>query len=40
MFADRIKGSKFMVVPEAGHSTYWENPEVFNSAVLQFIRKH
>ena len=29
-----------VVVPEAGHSTYWEQPEVFNRAVLAFIRKH
>ena len=40
MFADRIKGAEFVVVPEAGHSTYWEQPEAFNSAVLAFMRKH
>jgi pimeloyl-ACP methyl ester carboxylesterase len=40
MFADRIKGAELVVVPEAGHSTYWEQPEAFNSAVLAFIRKH
>ena len=40
LFVDRIKGSESVVVPEAGHSTYWEQPEVFNRAVLTFIRKH
>ncbi len=40
MFASRIKGSTSLVVPEAGHSTYWEKPDVFNRAVLDFLRKH
>jgi len=40
MFAARIKQAETVVVPEAGHSTYWEQPEVFNRAVLDFIRKH
>jgi pimeloyl-ACP methyl ester carboxylesterase len=40
LFAARIKGSEFVVVPNTGHSTYWEDPESFNRAVLEFIRKH
>jgi pimeloyl-ACP methyl ester carboxylesterase len=40
LFAARIGNSEFLVVPEAGHSTYWEQPEVFNRAVLSFIGKH
>jgi pimeloyl-ACP methyl ester carboxylesterase len=40
LFASRIKNSESVIVPEAGHSTYWEQPEVFNRAVLDFIRKH
>lgn len=40
MFAARIKHAETMVVPEAGHSTYWEQPDVFNRLVLNFIRKH
>jgi pimeloyl-ACP methyl ester carboxylesterase len=39
-FASRIKNSETFVVPEAGHSSYWEQPEVFNRAVLEFLRKH
>ena len=40
MFAMHMKHADTLVVPEAGHSTYWEQPEVFNRAVLAFIRKH
>jgi pimeloyl-ACP methyl ester carboxylesterase len=40
MFTARIKNSDLKIVPEAGHSTYWEQPEVFNDAVLSFIRKY
>jgi len=40
MFAARIKHASTLVVPEAGHSTYWEQPDVFNKAVLEFIGKH
>ena len=39
-FAARTKGAKFVVVPEAGHSTYWEQPDAFNREVLEFIRRH
>ena len=37
MFAARVKGSESVVVPEAGHSAYWEQPEAFNRAVLAFL---
>ena len=40
MFAARVKGSQSMVVPEAGHSAYWEQPEIFNRAVLEFISSY
>jgi pimeloyl-ACP methyl ester carboxylesterase len=40
LFAARIRNSESLVVPAAGHSTYWEQPEVFNRAVLNFIGKH
>ena len=40
LFAARIKGAEVSIVPEAGHSTYWEQPELFNRAVLNFIGKH
>jgi pimeloyl-ACP methyl ester carboxylesterase len=40
LFAARIKGAESLIVPETGHSAYWEQPEIFNRAVLEFIRKH
>jgi pimeloyl-ACP methyl ester carboxylesterase len=40
LFSARIKRSESVVVPEAGHSSYWEQPEIFNRAVLTFLRKH
>jgi pimeloyl-ACP methyl ester carboxylesterase len=40
LFTARIRNSELKIIPEAGHSSYWEQPEVFNEAVLKFIRKH
>jgi pimeloyl-ACP methyl ester carboxylesterase len=39
-FTERIRNSQSVVIPEAGHSSYWEKPELFDRAVLDFIRKH
>jgi len=36
--ATHIHGATVVVVPECGHSAYWEQPEIFNRAVLEFIR--
>jgi len=40
LFAARIKGAEVSIVPAAGHSAYWEQPEIFNRAVLNFLGKH
>lgn len=40
MFAQRIKGASSLIVPECGHSAYWERPDIFNRAVLDFVRRH
>ena len=40
MFVERIKDAESVVIPEAGHSAYWEQPETFNRAVLAFIARH
>jgi pimeloyl-ACP methyl ester carboxylesterase len=40
LFAARIKNSESVIVPEAGHSAYWEQPEIFNRTVSEFVRKH
>ena len=40
LFAARIRGAETKVFPEAGHSSYWEDAEGFNQAVLAFLAKH
>jgi pimeloyl-ACP methyl ester carboxylesterase len=40
MFAARIAGAETVVIPEAGHSAYWEAADAFNRAVLTFLSKH
>jgi len=40
MIAAEIPNSEVVVVPESGHSVYWEQPDVFNRAVLDFLAKH
>jgi 3-oxoadipate enol-lactonase len=38
MVHEAIPGSKLAVVPDAGHSVYFESPDVFNHEVLSFLR--
>src|SRR3954471_1187945 len=40
LIAAEIPNSEIAIAPEAGHSVYWEQPDVFNRAVLEFIGKH
>ena len=40
MVAPHIPNGETLIVPEAGHSVYWEQPELFNRAVLDFIKRH
>jgi pimeloyl-ACP methyl ester carboxylesterase len=40
MFAARMPHAETAIIAETGHSSYWENPQAFNAAVLAFIRKH
>lgn len=35
-----VAGSKGEVIPETSHSAFWEQPEIFNRVVLDFIGKH
>jgi len=37
MYRERIPHAKILLVPGAGHSVYFEKPEIFNDAVGQFI---
>jgi pimeloyl-ACP methyl ester carboxylesterase len=32
-----IPGSRYHVVPDSGHSAYWEKPQEFNDVVLRFL---
>lgn len=36
----RIAGAEKVIVPECGHSAYWERPEIFNRVVLDFIGRN
>jgi pimeloyl-ACP methyl ester carboxylesterase len=40
MIAAAIPGSELVVVPESGHSVYWERSDIFNAAILDFIGRH
>lgn len=36
----RVPNSELYIVSEAGHSVYWEQPQVFNRLVLDFLSRH
>lgn len=40
LMASHMPNAEVRVIPESGHSIYWEQPEAFNKAVLDFVRKH
>jgi pimeloyl-ACP methyl ester carboxylesterase len=40
MLAAHIPHCQFATVPEAGHAAHWEQPEIWNRLVLEFIRQH
>jgi pimeloyl-ACP methyl ester carboxylesterase len=40
LFATRIPGAETLIVPDVGHSAFWEAPAVFNQAVLGFVGRH
>jgi pimeloyl-ACP methyl ester carboxylesterase len=40
IYAAHIPGAELATVTEAGHSLYWERPDVFNRALLDFFAKH
>jgi pimeloyl-ACP methyl ester carboxylesterase len=39
LLAARFPNCESAVIPECGHSAFWEQPEAFNQAVLDFIGK-
>ena len=40
MLARHFADVELVVVPETGHSPYWERPDVFNRALLDFLGRH
>lgn len=38
--ASKIPHAESAVIPESGHSAFWERPDVFNDVVLRFIGRH
>jgi pimeloyl-ACP methyl ester carboxylesterase len=40
LLAAHIPHCQFGTVPEAGHAAHWEQPEVWNRLVLEFIGRH
>lgn len=40
VMASHMANAEVRVIPESGHSIYWEQPDAFNKAVIDFVRKH
>lgn len=40
MQAAHMQQAETFVIPEAGHAGNWEQPQVFNAKVLDFLRRH
>jgi len=40
LFADHMKGAQMLAVPDAGHSTFWEQAELFNRSLLTFLKRY
>jgi 3-oxoadipate enol-lactonase len=39
IIADRIQKSEFAIIPDSGHVTIFEKPDVLNSLLLGFVMK-
>lgn len=40
MFAQHIPNHELQIISEAGHASYWEQPEVFNDMILGFVGRN
>lgn len=40
IYAEHVPNNEAVVIPESGHSVYWEQPDAFNNTLLGFIAKH
>ena len=39
-YATHLRDAHTIIIEESGHSAYWEQPEAFNRALLEFLRRH
>jgi pimeloyl-ACP methyl ester carboxylesterase len=40
MMVGHLPDCEFATIPEAGHAAFWEQPEIWNRTVLDFIGRH
>ena len=40
IWANHVKNHEWAIVPDSGHAIAWEQPDVFNEKVLEFIKRH
>lgn len=40
MFKQHMPAAELVIIPESGHASYWENPTLFNSTLLDFLSRH
>ena len=40
IWAVHLKNHEWVVVPDAGHAVAWEQPDVFNEKVLEFVKRY
>lgn len=40
LMAARMPNCTVVTIPEAGHSAYWEQPHLWNRAVIDFLQQH
>jgi len=40
MVARKLPDCELLILPECGHSAYWERPDLFNAVVTDFLSRH
>jgi pimeloyl-ACP methyl ester carboxylesterase len=40
LWAKHVKAHEWVSIPDCGHAIAWEQPELFNAAVIEFIKRH
>lgn len=39
-YATHLRNGRVVIIEECGHSAYWEQPDVFNRVLLEFLSQH